>query len=147
MPASGRSLRRTVADVMTPPVVVAQDLLLVSAARLMRDEGVSALPVVESGRLVGLLTDRDIVVRAVAEDVDPHVACVGEVASYEQIRLHPADLLDHALHVMATHQIRHLAVVDDDERVIGSVTQAGIARSAGPEPRRRLKREPVLPIS
>ena len=113
----------------------------------MRDERVSALPVVESGRLVGILTDRDIVARAVAEDVDPHVACVGDVASYTPVRLRATDLLDHALQVMATHHIRHLAVVDDDERVVGSVTQAGIARSAGPEPRRRLNPEPVLPIS
>jgi CBS domain-containing protein len=140
-------LRRTVADVMTPPVAVAQDLLLVSAARMMRDHRVSALPVVESGRLVGVLTDRDIVVRAVAEDVDPHVARVGEVASYDPIRLRGEDPLEHALHVMATHQIRHLAVVDEEERVVGSVTQAGIARSAGPRPHRGLKRDPVLPIS
>jgi CBS domain-containing protein len=140
-------LRRTVADVMTPPVAVAQDLLLVSAARMMRDQRVSALPVVESGRLVGVLTDRDIVVRVVAENVDPHVARVGEVASYDPIRLRGTDPLEHALHVMATHQIRHLAVVDEEERVVGSVTQVGIARSAGPDPRRGLKRDPVLPIS
>lgn len=132
---------------MTTPVAVTQDLLLVSAARLMRDERVSALPVVESGRLVGVLTDRDIVVRAVAADVDPHVARVGEVASYEPVRLRCTDPLDHALHVMATHHIRHVAVVDDEERVVGSVTQAGIARSAAPAARRSLKREPVLPIS
>jgi CBS domain-containing protein len=139
-------LQRTVADVMTAPVAVGQDLLLVSAARLMRDERVGALPVVESGRLVGILTDRDIVVRVVAGDVNPHLICVGEVASYAPVSLHGADHLDHALHVMAKHHIRHLAVVDDDGRVVGSVTQAGIARRAGPAPR-SLKPEPVLPIS
>lgn len=131
---------------MTPPVTAAQDLLLVSAARMMRDHRVSALPVVESGRLVGVLTDREIVVRAVAEDIDPHLARVGEVASYDPIRLHASDPLEHALHIMATHQIRHLAVVDDDGRVVGSVTQAGIARTAASEPRRDLKRDAALPI-
>lgn len=140
-------MRRTVADAMTPPLAVAQDLLIVTAARVMRDERVSALPVIESGRLVGVLTDLDIVVRTVAEDVDPHVARVGDVASHNPVRLHADDPLDHALHVMATHQMRHLAVVDADECIVGSVTQAGIARVSGRRARGGLNRGPTVPIS
>lgn len=113
---------------MTAPVTVTEELAVLSAARLMRDAHVAALPVVEGGRLVGVLTDRDIVVRAVAEEADPHALSVGDIASFESVRLRPSDSLDHALQVMATHQMRHVAVVDDDERIVGSVTQAGIAR-------------------
>jgi CBS domain-containing protein len=139
-------VRRSVADVMTAPVAVTAELAIVSAARLMRDAHVGALPVIEGNRLVGVLTDRDIVVRAVAEDADPHALTVGDVASFTSVRLRPSDSLEHALQVMATHQIRHVAVVDDDDRVVGSITQTGIARAAQ-EPRRSLKPEPLLPIS
>lgn len=137
---------RTVADVMTAPVVVTAEPAIVTAARLMRDARVGALPVIEGGRLVGVLTDRDIVVRAVAEEADPHVLTVGDIASFESVSLRPSDSLERALQVMATRQIRHVAVVDDGERVIGSITQTGIART-GQEPRRGLKRDPLLPIS
>jgi len=71
---------------------------------------------------------------------------VGDVASFTSVRLRPSDSLEHALQVMATHQIRHVAVVDDDDRVVGSITQTGIARTTQ-EPRRGLKRAPLLPIS
>jgi len=131
---------------MTAPVAVTAELAIVSAARLMRDAHVGALPVIEGNRLVGVLTDRDIVIRAVAEDADPHALTVGDVASFTSVRLRPSDSLEHALQVMATHQIRHVAVVDDDDRVVGSITQTGIARTTQ-EPRRGLKRAPLLPIS
>jgi CBS domain-containing protein len=112
----------------------------------MRRHGIGDVLVVHEGRLRGLVTDRDIVVRAVAEDADPHALTVGDVASFTSVRLRPSDSLEHALQVMATHQIRHVAVVDDDDRVVGSITQTGIARTAQ-EPRRSLKPEPLLPIS
>jgi CBS domain-containing protein len=131
---------------MSAPIVVTEELAVVSAARLMRDARVGALPVTESGRLVGVLTDRDIVVRSVAEEADPHALRVGDIASFETVRLRPADSLEHALQLMATHQIRHVAVVDDQERVVGSVTQAGIARAAQSRSG-SLKRGPLLPIS
>jgi CBS domain-containing protein len=137
---------RTVADVMSAPIAVTGDLAIVAAARLMRDARVGALPVVEGGRLVGVLTDRDIVVRAVAEEADPQSLSVGDIASFASVRVRASDSLEHALQVMATHQIRHVAVVDEDERIIGSVTQAGIARTAS-ETRNGLKRARVLPIS
>jgi CBS domain-containing protein len=135
---------------MTAPIAVTEELAVVSAARLMRDTHVGALPVTEGGRLVGVLTDRDIVVRAVAEEADPHGLSVADIASFECVRLHPSDSLEHALQVMATHQIRHVAVVDDDERVVGSITQAGIARAADGrhgDRSRSLKPGSLLPIS
>jgi CBS domain-containing protein len=137
---------RTVADVMSAPIAVTEDLAVVAAARLMRDARVGALPVVEGGRLVGVLTDRDIVVRAVAEEADPQSLSVGDIASFASVRVRASDSLEHALQVMATHQLRHVAVVDADERIVGSVTQAGIARTA-PDARNGLKRARVLPIS
>lgn len=135
---------------MTAPVAVTEELTVVSAARVMRDARVGALPVVEGGRLVGVLTDRDIVVRVVAEEADAHALRVGDVASFDSVRLHPSDSLEHALQMMATHQIRHVAVVDDEERIVGSITQAGIARAADGRRRERpggLKPARLLPIS
>ena len=136
---------------MSAPIAVTEELAVVSAARLMRDARVSALPVIEGGRLVGVVTDRDIVVRAVAEEADPHALSVADIASFEAVSLHPGDSLDHALHVMATHQLRHLAVVDDAQRVVGSITQTGIARTAdgrsGEQRSPRLKPGPLLPMS
>jgi CBS domain-containing protein len=79
-----------------------------------------------------------------------HALHVGDIAAFVSIRLHPADSLEHALQVMATHQIRHVAVVDDDERVVGSITQTGIARAADGRRASRpahLKPGPLLPIS
>ena len=116
----------------------------------MRDAHVGALPVTEGGRLVGVVTDRDIVVRAVAEEADPHALSVADIASFEAVSLRPADSLDRALQLMATHQLRHLAVVDESGRVVGSVTQTGITRAADGrlgERSPRLKRGPLLPMS
>jgi CBS domain-containing protein len=135
---------------MSAPIAVTGELTVVSAARLMRDAHVSALPVTESGRLVGVVTDRDIVVRAVAEEADPHALSVADIASFEAVSLRPGDSLDHALHVMATQQLRHLAVVDEGERVVGSITQTGIARAGHGRPRERpprLNQGPLLPMS
>ena len=65
---------------MSAPVAAERSPALIAAVHVMRDAEVDALPVVADGRLVGIVTDRDIVVRAVAADIDLHAACVGDVA-------------------------------------------------------------------
>jgi CBS domain-containing protein len=83
--------------------------------------------VVDSGRLVGILTDRDIVVRVVAEGRDPQSTSVGEVASADLATVSPDEDLDRALQLLTERQVRRLPVVEG-ETLVGVVAQADIAR-------------------
>jgi CBS domain-containing protein len=99
------------------------------AAKVMARENVGSVPVVEGGRLLGVVTDRDLVVRLLAEGRDPQSTTVGEIASTEPVTLSPDDELDKALQLLARHQVRRLPVVEG-ERLVGIVAQADIARHA-----------------
>jgi CBS domain-containing protein len=100
------------------------------AAKMMRDEDVGIAPIVEGDRLVGVLTDRDVAVRVVAEGLDPERVKVFEVASRDVVTLDPDQDLDEALRLMARHQVRRLPVVEEDGRLVGVVAQADVAQEA-----------------
>jgi CBS domain-containing protein len=118
-------------EVMTDrPRGVTADTPVAEAARLMETEDVGALPILDGDQLTGMVTDRDIVVRAVAKGKDPKGMPVREIASEDPITLHPDDDLASALTLMATHQVRRLPVVDEDSRLVGIVAQADIASAA-----------------
>jgi CBS domain-containing protein len=106
---------------------------VVEAARLMRDEDVGIVPIVEGDKLVGTVTDRDIAIRVIAEGKSPESTTVGEIASRELVTIDPQQELDEALRLMARHQVRRLPVVEEDGKLIGIVAQADIARSASDE--------------
>jgi CBS domain-containing protein len=112
------------------PRVAGRDLLVTEAAAIMRTEDVGSLPVVENDRLVGVLTDRDIVVRVVAEGRDACATSVGEILSNDLVTVTPEQSLDEALALMARHQVRRLPVVEEDGRLVGVVAQADVAREA-----------------
>jgi len=99
----------------------------VDVAKVMAKEDVGPIPVVEGGRLVGLVTDRDLVVRVLAEGKDPKTTKVGEIASRDLVTVSPDEDLDQALKLLAQHQVRRLPVVEGD-RVVGIVAQADVAR-------------------
>lgn len=120
----GKSIR----DVMTSnPQSVEPSSTVADAARLMRDHDVGSLPVVENGKLTGVVTDRDIAVRAVAEGKDPQSTKVAEVLSQDLVTIDPQQDLDEALRLMARHQVRRLPVVEEDGRLVGIVSQADVA--------------------
>jgi len=123
-------MAKKVRDAMTPePRVADPSLSLAEAAQLMKSEDIGSLPVVQEGQLVAVLTDRDIVVRAVAESADPSATKVGDIASRKPVTIEPDEDLDEALAQMARAQVRRLPVVEGG-RLVGVLAQADIAKEA-----------------
>jgi CBS domain-containing protein len=119
-----------VRDVMTAePIVLQQDQTIADAAQAMRDTAVGAVLVVDGDRLCGLITDRDIVVRAVAESAPPS-APVGPLVSPDLIAVEAGDDADDAARVMQAHAVRRLPVMDDG-RIVGIVSIGDLAVSRG----------------
>src|SRR4030095_1147996 len=122
---------RSVQEAMSSnPCAIDADKPVAYAAKMMKDEDVGLAPIVEGERLVGTLTDRDIVTRVVAEGKDPQSIPVREVASTSLVTVDPEQDLDEALGVMARHQVRRLPVVEEDGRLVGVLAQADVAREA-----------------
>jgi CBS domain-containing protein len=131
----------TVKDVMTArPTSVETQEPAVEAARRMASENVGSLPVVREGKLVGMVTDRDLVLKVTAKDLDPHKVTVGEVCSENPITTGPDEALDDALQRMARDQVRRLPVVENGE-LVGILAQADVARTANPESTGRMVEE------
>jgi CBS domain-containing protein len=122
----GKSIR----DLMSPnPCAIDAGKPVAYAAKMMKQEDVGLAPIVEGERLVGTLTDRDIVVRVVAEGKDPQTVTAREVASTDLVTIDPQQDLDEALRLMASNQVRRLPVVEEG-RLVGVLAQADIAREA-----------------
>jgi CBS domain-containing protein len=116
-------------DVMTSdPCSIDAGKSVAYAAKMMRDEDVGLAPIVEDDKLIGMLTDRDIAIRVVAEGRNPDQVTVREVASKQVVTIDPQQDLDQALRIMAKHQVRRLPVVEEDGTLVGVVAQADIAR-------------------
>ena len=96
-------------------------------AKVIASEGVGSIPVVKDGRLVGMVTDRDLVVRVLAEGRDPSSTKLGEIASSDLETVSPRDDLDTALRKMASSKVRRLPVVEGNQ-LVGIVAQADVAR-------------------
>lgn len=118
-----------VSEIMSTDVqVVEPQQSLQRAARLMQQREVGALPVCDGERLLGMLTDRDITIRGVAEGLDGDKACVADVMS-EGIAWCTADQsVEDIMKVMANKQIRRIPVVDAQHRLVGIVAVADLAR-------------------
>jgi CBS domain-containing protein len=118
----------SIKEVMTRDVRACEpNATIADAAKLMAQEDVGPVPIVEDGRLVGIITDRDIVVRVVAEGRDPNATTVKEIASTDLVTVSPSDDLDEVLNLLAERQVRRLPVVEGD-RLVGIVAQADVAR-------------------
>jgi CBS domain-containing protein len=114
-------------EVMTPaPVVLPREVTLAEAARLMRDQAIGDVLVTEDDRLCGLVTDRDIVVRALADAKDPQRTNLGEVCSAEVFTLGPDSTTSEAVRLMRENAIRRIPVVEDG-RPVGVVSIGDLA--------------------
>ena len=119
-----------ISEIMTPnPDVIDPNASIREAAKRMRDDNVGALPVCENGRLIGMVTDRDIVMRAVAEDRTPSQTTVRDVMSERIIYCFDDDDIDAAARGRAEHQIRRVPVLNRDKRLVGIVSLADLART------------------
>jgi CBS domain-containing protein len=117
-------------DVMTPnPRTVSPNDSIQSAARIMRDEDTGVVPVVENGRAIGMVTDRDIVVRAVA-DGNQLDRSVRDIVTTRIISVTPEMSTREANELMSEHQVRRLPVIEN-ERLVGIVSIGDLAVKEG----------------
>jgi len=118
-------------DVMTDnPVYALPDDTVEKVAQLMKKEDIGPVPVVDderNKRLVGIVTDRDLALKVVAEGRDPQTTKVEEVMTRKLITCRPDDDVESAMKAMAQYQLRRIPVVDNDDRLVGIISQADVA--------------------
>jgi CBS domain-containing protein len=121
---SGRHVR----DVMTsnPESVTEKDSIL-DAARIMRDQDTGVVPVVDGRRIIGMITDRDIVVRAIADGKDVNSVRVNEVMTKSVRSVRETASVDEALDLMSSAQIRRVPVVNDSNELVGILSIGDIS--------------------
>jgi CBS domain-containing protein len=119
-------------EVMTPGVeVIAPEATLQQAAAKMRRLNIGPLPVCDGDQLVGMLTDRDITVRAVAEGCDPTSTTVREAMTPDIAYCFDDQAIEDAIQTMERYQIRRLPILDRDKRLVGMVSLGDLAVSRG----------------
>lgn len=119
--------RKKCREIMTRNVKTAnRETSLQDVAALMREGDMGAVPVVENGKLVGIVTDRDIVVRAVAEGKDVSTV-VGEVMTTEIFASKENDFVFEAIRLMGDKQIRRIPVINESSELVGIIAMADVA--------------------
>ncbi|MCE5326734.1 MAG: CBS domain-containing protein [Planctomycetaceae bacterium] len=119
-----------VRDAMTPSVKsVDASASLTEAATVMKSHDVGYLPVTRSGKAAGVVSDRDIVIRAVAADMDPASTTVGEIMTEEIFTCHSDENIADAGRRMKSKKIRRLLVLDDSDQPVGVLSLGDIAES------------------
>ncbi|MBT2459100.1 CBS domain-containing protein [Streptomyces sp. ISL-86] len=120
-------MRQKIREIMTEhPVTVGPQTSLRDAARRMRDADIGDVLITDDGHLRGLVIDRDLVVRALAEGNDPDQTTVAEICSDELVSVAPDDDIDHAVDLMRERALRRLPVIDNEE-LIGIVSLGDVA--------------------
>ena len=126
-------MSQLVQDVMTrDPITIDAGAPLVEAAKKMREADVGPLIVMTDGEICGIVTDRDITIRAVAEGKDPQSAKVGEICSKEIATVSPRDKVGMAIDLMEKIAVRRLPVVED-HKPVGIVSLGDLAVQRDPE--------------
>jgi CBS domain-containing protein len=144
-----------ISEIMTrDPELIDPNSSIRDAARRMKNEDIGALPIGENDRLIGMVTDRDIAVRAVAEDRDPSSTTVRDVMSERIYYCFEDDDIESAARCMAENRVRRLPILNRDKRLTGIVSLADIAQTGEEcervalegvsEPSSEARREPAL---
>jgi len=117
-------------DIMTGDAeCIGENETLADAARKMRDLDVGSLPICgDDNRLKGMVTDRDIVIKCVAEGRDPAASVAGELATGKPVTIGADDSVEEVLRTMKQHKVRRLPVIDGHE-LVGVVSQGDVARN------------------
>ena len=120
--------RASVVDVMTRQVVyLPEATMLDEAAQVMRDRGIGDVVVTRGPTMIGVVTDRDIVVRAIAEDLPPRTTPLSAVTSHELIMVEQSATVDEAVQAMRERAVRRLLVCDADRKVVGILSLSDVA--------------------
>jgi len=118
-------------EVMTKnPVCCLQNDTVLNAAELMKSENVGSIPVIENEqtrKLIGIVTDRDLTLKIVAEGRDAKSTQVDAVMTHKVVTCRAEDDLQKALDAMAEHQLRRIPIVDNDNKIVGIIAQADVA--------------------
>ena len=123
-----------VREVMTAQVrTVRPDTSIFEIARLMRDQDIGCVPVAENDKLVGMVTDRDIVIRALAESQDVDASTARNVMSPQMLYCFEDQDVNDVLQNMGEQQVRRMPVVDRDKRLVGVVSIGDLSASARPQ--------------
>jgi len=122
-------MHKSIQEAMTSnPTTVGPTATAQEVARTMKSEDIGSLPIVEGDKLVGVITDRDLAIRIIAEGkgLDTPVA---EIASKDVVTIDPQQSVEEAARLMANNQVRRLPVVEEDGRLVGILAQADIAQA------------------
>ncbi len=120
----------TCGDIMSPvPVSHGPDAMINVVASTMAEMDIGPVPIVDenTSKLIGIVTDRDIVVKAVALDLDTTSTSVRAVMTADPVACHPDDDIDTALLLMEQCQVRRIPIVDNDSKLLGIISQADVA--------------------
>jgi CBS domain-containing protein len=121
-------MHKSIQEAMTSnPTTVESTTTAQEAARIMKSEDIGSLPIVEGKNLVGVITDRDLAIRVVAEGRGTDTT-IGEIASKDVVTVDPQQSLEDAARLMAEHQVRRLPVVEEDGKLVGILAQADVAQ-------------------
>ena len=144
-----------ISEIMTrDPELIDPNSSIRDAAKRMKSEDIGALPIGENDRLIGMVTDRDIAIRAVADERDPSSTTVRDVMSEKIYYCFDDDDIEDAARCMADNRVRRLPILNRDKRLVGTVPLADIAQTGEDcektapegvsEPSSEARREPAL---
>jgi CBS domain-containing protein len=125
-------MAQQIRELMTPnPVSMPGTASVHEAARAMRDADIGDVIVIEHHQVCGIITDRDIAVRIVAEAKDPATTALADICSHSLLTVTPTDSVEHAVRLMRTHTIRRLPVVEEG-KAVGIVSLGDLAVERDP---------------
>ena len=126
-------MAQQIRELMTPnPVSMSGTASVHEAARAMRDQDIGDVIVIEHHQVCGIITDRDIAVRVVAEAKDPTTTTLADICSHSLLTVTPTDSVEHAVRLMRTHAIRRLPVVEEG-KAVGIVSLGDLAVERDPD--------------